>query len=306
MTLNLDECIENLKKGGWCIPERQLRLLCEKVKEILIEESNVQPVSAPVSVCGDVHGQFYDVLELFRVGGEIPGTNYIFIGDLVDRGYNSVETLQLLLCLKVKYPSHITILRGNHETRQITLVYGFYDETVRKYGNANPWKYCTDVFDHFPICAIIEEKILCVHGGLSPKMKTIDQIRTIERKIEVPNEGPFSDLMWSDPEDIETWVLNKRGAGWLFGNRVVRDFNHINKLDLICRAHQLVNEGYLFWFDERLVTIWSAPNYCYRCGNIATVLELNYNLEKNWKMFKEVPESATKSIPPKSVLPYFL
>ena len=104
-------------KGGTILPERDLRILCEKVKEILIEESNVQPVAAPVTICGDIHGQFHDLLELFNKGGQIPNTRYIFMGDFVDRGSHSVETIELLFSLKVKYPSHITLLRGNHESR---------------------------------------------------------------------------------------------------------------------------------------------------------------------------------------------
>jgi serine/threonine-protein phosphatase 6 catalytic subunit len=122
------------------LSEHNLRQLCYKIKEILIEESNIQPVSAPVTICGDIHGQFHDLLELFSKGGLIPTTRYIFMGDFVDRGYNSVETFQLLMCLKVRYPGHITLLRGNHETRQISQIYGFYDECMRKYGNANAWK----------------------------------------------------------------------------------------------------------------------------------------------------------------------
>jgi diadenosine tetraphosphatase ApaH/serine/threonine PP2A family protein phosphatase len=136
-------------------------------------------------------------LELFKKGGEIPDTRYIFMGDFVDRGFNSVETFQLLLCLKLKYPAHITLLRGNHETRQITTVYGFYDETIRKYGPANPWKYCTEVFDYLGIGAVVEGKVFCIHGGLSPEIKTIDQVRLIDRRMEIPHEGPFCDLMWS-------------------------------------------------------------------------------------------------------------
>ena len=101
----------------------------------------------------------------------------------MDRGYHSVETFELLLCLKVKHPDRITLLRGNHESRQITTVYGFYDEINRKYGNPNPWKYCTEVFDYLPLGAIVDNKVFCVHGGLSPEIKTIDQIRTIDRKI---------------------------------------------------------------------------------------------------------------------------
>lgn len=165
--MNIDQCIADLLEAK-CLHEKDLRILCEKAKEIFLEESNVQPVSSPVTVCGDVHGQFYDVLELFRTGGEIEKTCYIFIGDFVDRGYHSVETFEYLLCLKVKYPDRITLLRGNHESRQITTVYGFYDEINRKYGNPNPWKYCTEVFDYLPIGAVIDGKVFCVHGGLSP------------------------------------------------------------------------------------------------------------------------------------------
>lgn len=303
--MDIDKCIADLREGK-ILSESILRKCCERVKELLIEESNVQPVCAPVTICGDIHGQFYDLLELFRIGGEIPDTNYIFIGDFVDRGYNSVETFELLMCLKIKYSSHITLLRGNHESRQITVVYGFLDEIIKKYGNANPWSFCIEVFDLLPIAALVDGEVLCVHGGLSPEMKTVDQIRTLERNIEIPHEGPFCDLMWSDPDNIETFVMSNRGAGWLFGSQVTQEFNEINGLSLIARAHQLVQEGYQYWFkDDILVTVWSAPNYCYRCGNIASILQLNENLDRNFITFKEVPESA-KSIAPKMVLPYFL
>lgn len=127
-----------------------------------------------MTICGDIHGQFYDLLELFWIGGELPNTNYIFIGDYVDRGYNSVETIELLMCYKIKYPSHITLLWGNHESRQITMIYGFLDEIIRKYGNSNPWSYFMEVFDLLPLGALIEGKVLCVHGGLSPLIRTID------------------------------------------------------------------------------------------------------------------------------------
>jgi len=230
-----------------------------------------------------------DLLELFKTGGEIPNTRYIFMGDYVDRGFYSIETWTYLLLLKARYPQYITLLRGNHETRQITQIYGFFDECQRKYGSSNCWKYCVEVFDCLNIAAIIDGRVLCVHGGLSPDIRTLDQIRTIDRRQEIPHEGPFCDLVWSDPEGIETWNVSPRGAGYLFGNRVTTEFNHLNKLDLICRAHQLVQEGYQYHFPEKnLVTVWSAPNYCYRCGNSAAVMAFDENLKHEFKVFEAV------------------
>jgi len=299
----LDKWIEQLRKGN-CISEPDLKKLCIQVKNLLMEESNVQFVKAPVTICGDIHGQFFDLLELFKIGGEPPQTNYIFMGDFVDRGHNSVETFQLLLCLKARYPDCITLLRGNHESRQITQVYGFYEECVRKYGNANPWKYCVEVFDYLNLAALVDNRIFCVHGGLSPIIRTIDQIQVIERLQEIPHQGAYCDLMWSDPEDISGWAVSPRGAGYLFGHVATNEFVHNNDIELICRAHQLVMEGYKFHFPQKnLVTVWSAPNYCYRCGNIASVLSVDEHLNRNFKIFHDVAEPAESQ---RKTVPYFL
>ncbi|XP_054099791.1 serine/threonine-protein phosphatase 6 catalytic subunit isoform X3 [Callithrix jacchus] len=220
--LDLDKYVEIARLCKY-LPENDLKRLCDYVCDLLLEESNVQPVSTPVTVCGDIHGQFYDLCELFRTGGQVPDTNYIFMGDFVDRGYYSLETFTYLLALKAKWPDRITLLRGNHESRQITQVYGFYDECQTKYGNANAWRYCTKVFDMLTVAALIDEQILCVHGGLSPDIKTLDQIRTIERNQEIPHKGAFCDLVWSDPEDVDTWAISPRGAGWLFGAKVTNE-----------------------------------------------------------------------------------
>ena len=288
-TSDLDRQIEQLKRCEY-IKESEVKSLCAKAREILVEESNVQHVDAPVTICGDIHGQFFDLKELFNVGGECPDTNYLFMGDFVDRGFYSVETFLLLLALKVRYPDRITLIRGNHESRQITQVYGFYDECLRKYGSVNVWRYCTEVFDYLSLSALIEGKIFCVHGGLSPSITTLDQIRTIDRKQEIPHDGSMCDLMWSDPEDIDGWGLSPRGAGYLFGGDITAQFNQTNKIELIARAHQLVMEGYKYMFSESLVTVWSAPNYCYRCGNVAAILELDEHLSRSFKIFDAAPQ----------------
>ena len=219
------------------LPEDNIKALCEKAKEILVTESNVQPVRTPVTICGDIHGQFYDLKELFKIGGELPDNNYLFMGDYVDRGYYSVETVTLLVTLKVRYPSRITILRGNHESKQITQVYGFYDECLRKYGNANVWQYFTGLFDYLPLTAVVEGNIFCLHGGLSPSIDTLDQIKQLDRIMEVPHEGPICDLLWSDPDDRCGWGISPRGAGYSFGQDISEQFNHSNDLKLIARAH---------------------------------------------------------------------
>ncbi|XXQ35363.1 Serine/threonine-protein phosphatase [Plasmodiophora brassicae] len=296
MKADLDVWVEQLMRCQ-CLAEDDLRVLCLRVKALLMEESNVQPVRSPVTVCGDIHGQYFDLLELFRKGGPVPSTRYVFMGDFVDRGHHSVETLQLLLALKARYPDCVTLLRGNHESRQVTQVYGFYQECVRKYGNANAWRFCTDVFDYFSLAAIIDGRVLCVHGGLSPDITSIDEMRMLQRVQEIPHSGAFCDLMWSDPEDIDTWQISPRGAGWLFGSVVTKQFNEHNRLDLICRAHQLVQEGFKYMFpDKSLITVWSAPNYCYRCGNVASILAFDEHLDREIILFRDTPESRESAI----------
>jgi len=288
------------------LSEPEMKKLCERTKEILLEESNVHCVSTPVTICGDIHGQFWDLKELFRIGGQIPQTNYVFMGDYVDRGYYSLETFTLLLALKVRYPDRITLLRGNHESREITQVYGFFDECQQKYGNPNVWKYCTEVFDLLTLAALIDGRVLCVHAGISPDLKTLDDIRLLNRNQEIPHEGGFCDLMWSDPDStLEGWRISPRGAGWLFGAHVVTEFMAKNNLDLLCRAHQLVHDGYEYMFDKKLVTVWSAPNYCYRCGNVASILALDSNLNQSFTIFHAVPDDQ-RTVPDRRPVPYFL
>jgi len=287
----LDGWIATLHK---CEPltEDQVALLCDRAREILVQELNVQPVKCPVTVCGDIHGQFHDLLELFKIGGSLPDTNYLFMGDYVDRGHHSVETVSLLVALKVRFRDRITILRGNHESRQITQVYGFYDECLRKYGNSNVWKYFTDLFDYLPLTALIEKQIFCLHGGLSPSIDTLEHIMSLDRIQEVPHEGPMCDLLWSDPDDRCGWGISPRGAGYTFGQDISETFNHKNGLTLVARAHQLVMDGYNWAQDKNVVTIFSAPNYCYRCNNQAAIMEIDEHLEYTFLQFDPAPRKS--------------
>jgi diadenosine tetraphosphatase ApaH/serine/threonine PP2A family protein phosphatase len=209
------------------------------------------------------------------------------------------------------------------KSRQITQVYGFYDECMRKYGNASVWRYCVQCFDCFGLAALIDEHVLCVHGGLSPDVRTLDQVRAIDRNQEIPHEGAFCDLVWSDPEDLSStgapWQISPRGAGYLFGRRVTEEFHHVNSLQLMARAHQLVMAGRKYHFDKSLVTVWSAPNYCYRCGNVAAILEIGGDstapsegaegaIAQRFKIFHDTQQSVygPKGEARAQLVPYFL
>lgn len=159
-------------------------------------------------------------------------------------------------------------------------MYGFYDECVRKYGSGRVWKYFTDLFDFIPVTAVIENSIFCLHGGLSPSITTLDDILKLDRVQEVPHEGSMCDLLWSDPDDREGWGVSPRGAGYTFGKNISEEFNRKNGLKLIARAHQLVMDGFNWSHEQNVVTVFSAPNYCYRCGNQAAIMELDDNISK--------------------------
>jgi|Transcript_9466 diadenosine tetraphosphatase ApaH/serine/threonine PP2A family protein phosphatase len=252
----VDEWIAGLHDGR-VIPASGARELCARAIALLLEEANVVCLSAPITVCGDIHGQFDDLLRIFRIGSP-PENSFVFLGDYVDRGSCSIEVLQLLLCYKIKYPSRVTLLRGNHESRLITQVYGFYDECILKYGSSQIWHDCCAVFDALSIAAIVNDKILCVHGGLSPYIQTMAQLSFLDRHQELPCQGALCDLLWSDPIDEDSdWILSTRGAGYLFGEAITSKFNELNCLSLICRSHQLVMEGFKFHFAPKsIITIW--------------------------------------------------
>eukprot|EP01068_Selenidium_serpulae_P005455 Selendium_serpulae@DN4032_c0_g1_i2.p1 len=306
--LEIDKLDEHIDQLMECRPlrEEDVKLLCLRALTILKDENNVQSLRVPITVVGDIHGQFYDLKELFRIAGKAPETNFLFLGDYVDRGYYSVESVSLVLALKIRYRDRVCIIRGNHESRQITQVYGFYDECLRKYGSANVWRYFTDLFDCLPLGALIEDKIFCPHAGLSPSIDSLDFVRRIDRFTEVPHEGPMCDLLWSDPDDRYGWGISPRGAGFTFGSDISQQFNHNNGLQLIARAHQLVQEGYQWMHPDHVVTVFSAPNYCYRCGNQAALMEIDENMNHTFIQFDPSPDRRTPLDDSRRTPDYFL
>ena len=202
----------------------------------------------------------------------------MFLGDYIDRGMQSIETVCLLLCYKIKYPENFFLLRGNHECAQINRIYGFYDECKRRY-SIRLWKVFSDVFNCLPVAALIDEKIFCMHGGLSPELRNLEQIKNIMRPTDVPDTGLLCDLLWSDPErGVEEYGDNDRGVSFTFGENVVRKFNSKHDIDLICRAHQVVEDGYEFFQRRQLVTLFSAPNYCGEFDNSGAMMSVDETL----------------------------
>jgi serine/threonine-protein phosphatase PP1 catalytic subunit len=268
------------------LSEDEVKALCFKAREIFLSQPNLLELEAPIKVCGDIHGQYYDLLRLFQYGGFPPEANYLFLGDYVDRGQQSLETICLLLAYKIKYPENFFLLRGNHECASINRIYGFYDECKRRY-SVKLWKIFTSCFNTLPVAAIIEERIFCCHGGLSPSLLNMDDIRNIVRPTDIPEKGLLCDLLWSDPDkDTDQWGENDRGVSFTFGQEPVYSFLKEHDFDLVCRAHQVVEDGYEFFANRQLVTLFSAPNYCGEFDNAGALMTIDENLMCSFQILK--------------------
>jgi serine/threonine-protein phosphatase PP1 catalytic subunit len=262
------------------ITKDEIYFLCQNVTKVYMSQPVLLELHAPITICGDVHAQFHDLLRIFDKTSYPPSQNFLFLGDYVDRGCQSIETVCLLFCYKLLYPNKLYMLRGNHECSYINRLYGFYDECI-SFFNVDIWKEFSKVFNCLPIAATIDDKIFCIHGGISPDLNSLDQIKKINRPTEVPEDGLLCDLLWSDPNpEIDGWGDNERGTSWCFGANKVDEFLTKFNFDLICRAHQAVMEGFEFPYpnNQCLVTVFSAPNYCYEYDNRAAVLHVDENL----------------------------
>ncbi|CAG8756574.1 45183_t:CDS:2 [Gigaspora margarita] len=293
-SFDIDEVIRRLINAGSnnkvsksiCLKTNEINAICHSAREIFLSQPTLIELSPPVKIVGDVHGQYTDLLRLFEMCGYPPMANYLFLGDYVDRGKQSLETILLLLCYKIKFPENFFLLRGNHECANVTRVYGFYDECKRR-SNVKTWKTFVDVFNCIPIAAIVANKIFCVHGGLSPSLNSMNEIRGIQRPTDVPDNGLLNDLLWSDPsENVAEWEDNERGVSFCFGKSIIREFLERYDFDLICRAHMVVEDGYEFFNDRTLVTVFSAPNYCGEFDNYGAVMSVNEELLCSFELLK--------------------
>lgn len=269
-----------------CLTNSEIIGVCRAAREIFLAQPTLLELGTPVKVVGDIHGQFGDLMRIFQLCGMPPTSNYLFLGDYVDRGKQSMETFLLLLCFKIRYPENVFLLRGNHECASVTKVYGFYDECKRR-ASTKVWKSFVDVFNTLPIAATIGAKIFCVHGGLSPYLNALNDIRSIQRPTDIPDVGLLSDLLWSDPDEaVSDWGPNDRGVSYCFGRSVVNAFCAKFGFDLIARGHMVVEDGYEFFGKRKFVTVFSAPNYCGEFGNWAAVMSVSRDLLCSFELLK--------------------
>lgn len=269
------------------LPMNAINTILARARDIMMEQPMLVEVDPPLNICGDTHGQYYDLLRLFEMGGlPSPEQKYLFLGDYVDRSHQSIEVMILLLCYKIKYPESVYLLRGNHECASINRIYGFYDECKRRY-NIRVWRNFVDLFNCMPVSGLVAGRILCMHGGLSPELVNLDKIREISRPCKIPDFGLLCDLVWSDPEpDTTGWGISDRGVSYTFGNDILRKMCKSLDIDLVCRAHQVVEDGYEFECNRKIVTIFSAPHYCGEFDNAGGMMVVREDLMCSFKVLK--------------------
>lgn len=252
-------------------------------------------VAPRLTVCGDTHGQFYDVLNIFGKNGMPHRTNpYLFNGDFVDRGSFSVEVILTFLFFKLSDPECIYLTRGNHETKNMNRIYGFEGEVKAKYDD-KIFALFLEVFEWLPLAAVVGSKVFVTHGGLPVEPNvTLDDIRKIKRGMEPPEKGLMSDLLWSDPQPFPGKSPSKRGVGFAFGPDITKAFLEHNKLSLLVRSHEVKDEGYLVEHGGKTITVFSAPNYCDTMGNKGAFIHFDATLEPKFTQYESVPHPPIK------------
>uniref|UniRef100_A0A915CLN6 Serine/threonine-protein phosphatase n=1 Tax=Parascaris univalens TaxID=6257 RepID=A0A915CLN6_PARUN len=271
--------------------DNQIMQIVDATYELLYPLGALIEMTAPLTIFGDVHGQFGDLHRLLTIVGTPPKTKLLFLGDYVDRCKKGLEVVMLLFCYKLKFPHMINLLRGNHECTKMNRTYGFYEE-CKRLRSTRIWKAFQRVFNELPLCAKVNDRILCMHGGISPLINNWASLSSL-KKPRTPEEcdtGLALDLMWSDPDSdpcSKGWVPNKvRNASWMFGQDTIKECIRNLDVDLIVRAHEVVKDGHLLDCGNRICTVFSAPNYCGTDGNCGSVMRITAELKISFVTLK--------------------
>lgn len=301
--LSYNTQFENVKKTDiykmgkpfrYNIPIPIMTTLSKKVKSIFKNEPGLLRIQGNFYIFGDIHGQFSDLIRFLEKTGLPPASNLVFLGDYVDRGQNSLEVVALLFALKIKYPNNVFLIRGNHECSSINKQYGFYDECLERYtdnqkGAIELWNVVNEALHYIPLALVLNNSVFCVHGGISPYLQNLDDINKCVRGDTIPDDGLLCDLTWSDPKkhsNPNNWIKNDRGVSYFFNENALDDFMNATGIQMVCRAHQSIKTGFQFFNKQKLITVFSAPNYCGNFGNNAAVMFLNENLEYSFIILK--------------------
>jgi diadenosine tetraphosphatase ApaH/serine/threonine PP2A family protein phosphatase len=269
--------------------------LCQSASAVFAQEPTLLRLNAGLKIVGDIHGNADDLLRIFERCGYPPDTRYLFLGDYVDRGQYSIEVLTLLFSLKCKYPDHLYMLRGNHETSSIASTYGFLNECCQKFSRLLFLEF-SEVFQNLPIAAVIDDVIFCVHGGVSPLLGDLESFEKLPKPRSLLT-GVFIDVLWSDPSlAVIDFVPSPRGLGYLFGEECLNSFLDQNNLHLMIRSHESCPNG-IHWAlgrAGRCITIFSSPDYC-GGGNRGAVIRISEELVIDKLQFKPLTDSEKKN-----------
>jgi serine/threonine-protein phosphatase 2B catalytic subunit len=296
---DLGQLLDHLKHEGKLVNDSLLNLI-GSATELMTHEPNVVRIDSPVTVVGDLHGQFFDLAHIMEIaGGSPPERSFLFLGDYVDRGNWSVEILTYLYAIKLRFPKHVILLRGNHESRDMNMFFNFRQECLYKY-NSEVFEAFAKSFLSLPLGAIVNNKYICMHGGFSPDLHNISQLFVIDRFIETPPRGLFCDILWSDPDPNPSQGSgfrpnDARGCSYYYSNEAVADFLLNNNLLSLIRAHEVQLEGFKTGPPMKgmtipsHITIFSAPNYCDQYGNRGAILNIESDTDFNIVQFDASP-----------------
>eukprot|EP00301_Raphidiophrys_heterophryoidea_P022377 c6549_g1_i1.p1 GENE.c6549_g1_i1~~c6549_g1_i1.p1 ORF type:complete len:292 (+),score=59.89 c6549_g1_i1:79-954(+) len=287
-----DFCLDEILEKCFCfslrseITEEEVMWLCDEGRTCLLAEPSLLEIEAPVNVVGDLKGRIDALHALFELGGFPPNSKFLFLGNYVDIEPHGIECFSLLLALKLKYPRHVFLLRGNHECGQMTKVYGFLHEVNSRFTQQVCDKFI-DCFDALPIAALVNHRIFCVHGGLSQELESFDQIRNMVRPTKLPESGLLVDLLWASPNKVKLGYtqLDCGGVSHSFGADVVCDFVEKFGLDMVVRSLQVVTEGFEYFADKKLVSVYPSPNYKTCLLNLAALMKIDESLNHSFVQF---------------------
>ncbi|VDM96155.1 unnamed protein product [Thelazia callipaeda] len=271
--------------------DSQLIAVIDEVYNILRPTGCLIKVNAPVVIFGDIHGQFGDLMRYLNILGTPPQQNFLFLGDYVDRCKKGLEVMMLLFCFKIRYPDKINLLRGNHECTKMNRTYGFYQE-CKRLRTTSIWKAFQNAFNELPLCANISDKLIGMHGGISPLIQGWHSLENLKKPRNQSDceYGLALDLMWADPDNdpcSKGFVPNKvRNASWMFGQDTIKECTRVLGVDMIVRAHEVVKTGHLLDCDEHICTVFSAPNYCGTDGNCGSVMCITKDLKISFVTLK--------------------